>query len=50
MEVILPPLKSKVSIKQKVPIAIKIINGNVPKYYGGSFSDSSNIYSIPMEN
>lgn len=50
MEVLLPPLKSRVLITQNIPVAIKVVNGNVPKYYGGSFSDSSNIYSIPMEN
>lgn len=46
MEVILPYTKSKTVIKTSIPVAIKMIQGNVPSYYSGA---SSNSLSIPIE-
>lgn len=49
-QVILPFMSKKVTISQNIPVAIKIIQGTVPKYYGSSMKDSSNLLSIPIEN
>ena len=49
-EVILPFQTKQIKVVNNVPIAIKIINGNVPEYYGSSLSERSNILSIPIEN
>lgn len=44
------PFTSKlVTISSNIPIAIKMIQGNVPNYYGGGLSKESNIFSIPIE-
>ncbi len=32
-----------------IPVALKVIQGSVPKYYGGTLSKQSNIFSIPIE-
>ena len=45
--VILPFTSEIDDISIKVPIAIKLIEGNVPNYYG--ISDSSKSFSIPLE-
>ena len=47
LEVILPYTKTKTTVKTSIPIALKMIQGNVPTYYSGSQS-SPNI-SIPIE-
>lgn len=50
-EVIIPFQTKTIKIVNEIPVAIKVINGNVPEYYGnGKFSESSNILSIPIEN
>lgn len=46
LEVILPYTKTKTTVKTSIPIALKMIQGNVPSYYSGA--QSSNI-SIPIE-
>lgn len=49
-QVIIPFQTKTIKVVNKVPIAIKIINGNVPEYYSnGKMSESSNILSIPIE-
>ncbi len=49
-QVILPFVSKRVTISQNIPVAIKIIQGTVPKYYGTSMNDQSSILSIPIEN
>lgn len=49
-EVILPFQTKQIKVVNNVPVAIKIINGNVPEYYGSSLNEKSNILSIPIEN
>lgn len=49
-QVILPFMSKRVNIAQNIPVSLKVIQGVVPKYYGGSISDKSNIFSIPIEN
>lgn len=47
LQVILPILSSKITNKSSVPIAIKLINGDIPKYFSGS--EKNNSLSIPIE-
>lgn len=49
-QIILPFISKKTTIKQDIPVAMKVIQGTVPKYYGGSMSDRSSLLSIPIEN
>ena len=49
-EVILPFQTKQIKVVNNVPVAIKIINGNVPEYYGSSLNERSSILSIPIEN
>lgn len=47
LQVILPLLSSKITNKSSVPIAIKMINGIIPKYF--SNGEKNNSLSIPIE-
>ena len=47
LQVILPLLSSNIINKISVPIAIKMINGDIPKYY--SSNEKNNSLSIPIE-
>lgn len=50
-EVIIPFQTKTIKIVNKIPVAMKIINGKIPEYYSnGKLSESSNILSIPIEN
>ncbi|MBP3635682.1 MAG: sporulation protein YunB [Bacilli bacterium] len=50
-EVIIPFQTKQVKIINNIPVAIKVINGKVPEYYGnGRLNESSNILSIPIES
>ena len=43
----MPKMSKDSTIKVKAPLTIKIIQGVVPEYYGGSFSQDSHIFSLP---
>ena len=47
LQVILPILSSKITNKSSIPIAIKMIKGNIPKYF--SSNEKNNSLSIPIE-
>ena len=50
-EVIIPFVTKNIKVINEIPVAIKVINGSVPEYYGnGRLNESSNILSIPIEN
>ena len=49
IRVIMPFISEDVKINSNVPIAIKLIQGRIPEYYGGFFSRNSSILSIPTE-
>lgn len=49
-EIIVPFTKTKSVINMSVPLSIRVIEGIVPKYYGGSFSRESSTFSIPIED
>ena len=49
-EVIIPFQTKRIKVTNNIPIAIKIIQGNVPDYYSdGKLNSSSNILSLPIE-
>ena len=47
--VIMPFISEQTKISVDVPVSIKLIQGNIPKYYGTGISRNSNILSIPAE-
>ena len=47
-KIILPILSKEILITNEVPVSYKIINGNIPNYYGEGISNNSNIYSLPL--
>lgn len=50
-EVIIPFQSETIKIVNKIPVAMKVINGSIPEYYSsGKLSGSSNILSVPIEN
>ena len=45
----LPMLDFKYKIENTYPIALKIIQGTIPNYYGDKFSSNSSSYSLPIK-
>jgi len=45
----IPFMSKRVTVISNIPVALKVMQGTVPKYYGGNLSKESNILSIPME-
>lgn len=48
-QVLLPITSNRIEIEVSVPIALKIIQGNVPNYYLNGLSGSSSVVAIPIE-
>lgn len=48
-QVILPFSSKKITIESDIPVALKLIQGTVPKYYQNGLSSSSPIFSLPLE-
>lgn len=48
-QIILPFTTDKMSLECDIPLAIKMIQGKVPSYYGGGMVKDSSLYSIPLE-
>lgn len=48
-KVILPFVSENINVSMSVPISLKLIQGNIPIYYGNSFEKKSNIISTPTE-
>lgn len=48
LEINVPFLNEKIDIKVENPFIMKVIQGSIPKYYGGGFSKNSNIFSVPI--
>lgn len=44
-----PFISKRVTVTSDIPVALKVIQGSVPKYYGGTLRKQSNIFSIPIE-
>lgn len=49
-QIILPLVTKKKSLNCDIPIAIKIIQGSVPNYYGSGLLKDSSLYSLPLDN
>ena len=49
-QIILPLHSKKIVIKNKIPIAMKVIQGVVPNYYMGGLDSNSNLYTLPTDN
>lgn len=49
-QIILPFVTKKKVLDCDIPIAIKIIQGSVPNYYGSGLLKDSSLYSIPFNN
>lgn len=47
--IILPMLEFKHKIRNTYPLALKIIQGTIPNYYGDKFSSNSSSYSLPIK-
>ena len=48
-QIILPFLTEKMKLDCNIPLAIKMIQGNIPSYYGSGILKNSSIYSLPLE-
>lgn len=48
-QVILPFMTEKKKMQYDIPVAIKIIQGIVPNYYGNGLVKDSSIYTLPIE-
>lgn len=48
-KIMLPFITDKIVLKTSVPISIKMIQGNVPSYYGTGLIKDSSLYSLPLE-
>ena len=48
-QIILPFVTEKMTLECDIPLAIKMIQGNVPNYYGSGLVKDSSLYSIPLE-
>lgn len=48
-QIILPFLTEKMILECDIPLAIKMIQGSVPNYYGSGLVKDSSLYSIPLE-
>lgn len=48
-EIMLPFITDKLVLKTDVPLAIKIIQGKIPNYYGGELIKNSSLYSLPID-
>lgn len=48
-KIIVPFISETVNVSVSVPISLKLIQGNIPIYYGNGFSRNSNILSTPTE-
>lgn len=49
-QIILPLHTKKIVIKNRIPIAMKVIQGIVPNYYMGGLDSNSNLYTLPTDN
>ncbi len=48
-QIILPFITKKMVLDCDIPLAIKMIQGNVPNYYGNGLVKDSSLYSVPLE-
>lgn len=49
-QIILPFITDKMTLECDIPLAIKMIQGNVPNYYGSGLVKDSSLYSVPLDD
>lgn len=49
-QILMPFTTKKITINNKIPISISIVNGKVPSYYGGTFNTTSTLLQLPTLN
>lgn len=47
--IVLPFITKEIKILTDVPIAIKMLQGKVPNYYGNVFDKNSSLFSLPLQ-
>lgn len=48
-KIILPVTTENAIVELSIPLALKLIQGNIPNYYLNGFNDSSSILTVPVE-
>lgn len=48
-QILMPFITDKMILECDIPLAIKMIQGSVPNYYGSGLVKDSSLYSIPLE-
>ncbi|MEG2322306.1 MAG: sporulation protein YunB [Bacilli bacterium] len=48
-QVILPFIANKIKIETSIPVALKLIQGNIPNYYLNGINKNSNSFNLPIE-
>lgn len=48
-QVLLPFTLKTIEVETSIPVIVKMIEGTVPKYYGGGINQSSPIVSLPLD-
>jgi len=48
-KIIIPFISETIEVSSDIPVSLKVIQGNIPIYYGGGISKGSSILSIPTE-
>lgn len=43
-QITMPFITNKITVENKIPIFMSLVNGNIPNYYIGGFDKNSNIY------
>ena len=49
-QIILPFITDKMTLECDIPLAIKMIQGSVPNYYGSGLVKDSSLYSVPLDD
>lgn len=47
--IVLPFTTDKMKLECDIPLAIKIVQGSIPNYYGSGLLKNSSMYSVPLE-
>ena len=48
-QIILPFVTDQIKLEYNIPLAIKMIQGKIPDYYGNGLTKYSNLFSLPLE-
>jgi len=48
-QILMPFITKKITINQKIPLSISIINGKIPNYYLNGINSNSPLYNLPIQ-